>query len=76
MDIVPSDTIRFDIPADLYLTQQLGLDQLGGMEPTHCLAVRPRSRRNRSEKIARVEARFGPTLRDETEEVGRMIPIQ
>jgi hypothetical protein len=75
MDIVPSDTIRFDIPDDLYSTQKLTLTQLGGMEPTHCLAVRPRSRTSRIGPLAQ-EGKFGPTLRSETEEVGRMIPIQ
>ena len=75
LDIAPTDTIHFDIPADLYSTQRLTLDQLGGMEPTHCLAVRPRP------KVKRVERAGGgsdldSTIQGETEAVGRMIPIQ
>lgn len=73
MDILPSDTIRFDIPVH-ETRQDATLNTLGGLEPTHCLAVRPRTRSN--EQTSKNEMAFGSTLQSKAEEVGRMIPIQ
>lgn len=75
LDISLTDTIRFDIPADLYSNQKSTVDQLGGLEPTHCLAVRPRPRVNRDER-AGGESDLDSTILGEREAVGRMIPIQ
>jgi hypothetical protein len=72
MDILPSDTLRFEIPADVARDHPT-LSTLYGLEPTHCLAVRPRLRSDG--RTAKTEGTFGSTA-SEAEEVGRMIPIQ
>jgi hypothetical protein len=76
MDIVPSDTIRFDIPVHSQSDRSLEqtVHQLSGMEPTHCLAVRPRPKPFGEKRPSYGDSES--TLQSETEAVGRMIPIQ
>ncbi|KAJ9120788.1 hypothetical protein QFC22_002722 [Naganishia vaughanmartiniae] len=76
IDIVPSDTVRFGIPAGRTPPMDSVFQHLGGgLEPTHCLAVRPRSRSTQGQQSSNKETSFGSAGNAEEGEVGRMIPI-
>lgn len=77
IDIVPSDTVRFRIPAGSVLPSDGVFQQLGGgLEPTHCLAVRPRTKSVGGPQSSNERTPFGSAGNVEEGEVGRMIPIQ
>ncbi|KAJ9121146.1 hypothetical protein QFC24_004820 [Naganishia onofrii] len=76
IDIVPSDTVRFRIPAGSVLPSDGVFQQLGGgLEPTHCLAVRPRTKSVGGQQSSNERTPFGSAGTVEEGEVGRMIPI-
>ncbi|KAJ9105273.1 hypothetical protein QFC21_001640 [Naganishia friedmannii] len=76
IDISPSDTVRFGIPAGSVLPPNSVFQQLGGgLEPTHCLAVRPRARSTGGQRSWNEQTSFGSAGNAEEGEVGRMIPI-